>query len=270
MIAIISRLDVLLQSLTRITGKIEISGIFVFAGRPLTAPEVMALAEPLGLASSSVKSSLTRMVQEGSLAATGPARHRVYQLSEHQLAKVSEIRQRLQVADELWNGDWLAVSGFLPRTQSIRERLFRSLWSAGFRRLNDLFVRPSWPIPWARSKAAAFAELIEGVSIEGRVTSHSTRLAALYDFRELEHQASKLSKTLEGTEVPCTDRECYVALHRLSGKVVQLLSHDPLIPTDLVASDGLYALRRSYANHYRALESGATRFLNTTVKEKKN
>ena len=73
-------------------------GIFVMAGRPLTARHVIALAEPLRLSATNVKSHLTRMVGDGVLRRTGRRRFARYEPTVKQqrvidaLFGIAEIR----------------------------------------------------------------------------------------------------------------------------------------------------------------------------------
>lgn len=243
----------------------EIVGILIFARRELTAPDLIQLAKPLGLTPSNVKSCLTRMVQSGELVASGAARKRLYVLSETQVAKRTEIQRRLEVNTEPWNGEWLAISGYLPKTKSMREKVFRSLWFAGFRRVNDLFIRPSWPRLWARENGRLFADLMEGVCIEGRLLANAVDLASLYSLASLDERAMSLSLSLEQQTQHRDNRECFSHLLRTSGQVVQILSHDPLIPPDFVRTDGLHALRLSYRDFSKALRPKAETFLNEVL-----
>src|SRR5258708_14152647 len=88
-----------------------IFGIFVTAARKLTAAQVIALAKPLRISATNVKSHLTRMVAEGALQRKGPARLAVYWPSERQATVVEGIATRLNTAPaEAWNGGWISLA----------------------------------------------------------------------------------------------------------------------------------------------------------------
>src|SRR6185503_14638788 len=87
-------------------------GIFVTAGRPLTAGQVSRLASPLGISSSNAKSHLTRLVAEGALERSGPVRLAKYAPSPSQTDLVEGINARLRAETleqdlEVWDGGWL-------------------------------------------------------------------------------------------------------------------------------------------------------------------
>src|ERR1041385_35793 len=109
-----------------------IIGIMVLANRPLSAAQLIALAEPLGLSATNVKSHLTRMVREGVLKRQGPARLATYRPADDQMLVVNGIKARLRERrDEAWDGKWLMLTLKLPRHRGERERLTAALWFDG-------------------------------------------------------------------------------------------------------------------------------------------
>ena len=105
-------------------------GIFVIAGRPLTAAQLVALAHPLGIHASNVKSHLTRMVADGSLRRVGAVRKATYAPTKAKEDVIAAIRRRLdERAAPRWNGKWLMLS--LRRDD--QEKFLASLWLDGFR-----------------------------------------------------------------------------------------------------------------------------------------
>src|SRR4051812_21368198 len=73
-----------------------ILGILVVAGRELSAAQLIRLAAPLKLSASNVKSHLSRMVAEGSLERSGPARLASYLPSPSQRPVIEGIQARLR------------------------------------------------------------------------------------------------------------------------------------------------------------------------------
>src|ERR1041385_3314259 len=99
-------------------------GILVTAGRQLTAAQLIALAEPLGISATNVKSHLSRMVSEGVLQREGPARQAVYGPGRGQSYIVESIRQRMQPkAEARWDSTWLMLTLPLPKNRSQRDHL---------------------------------------------------------------------------------------------------------------------------------------------------
>src|SRR6185503_19863893 len=66
------------------SGRSILMGLLAGAARPLTAPQLIRLAAPLGLCASNLKSHLTRLVADGALRRKGPSRRAVYLPSRFQ------------------------------------------------------------------------------------------------------------------------------------------------------------------------------------------
>ena len=237
-------------------------GILVFAGRELTATQIIALAEPLGVSSTNVKSYLTRMVAEGTLIRRGRARLSTYQPSAMQLGRIEDIRERLLRREDSWDHSWILVAGYSPKSPAQKERLNAALWIDGFRMVNGTFLRPAWPLPWAELRGKWYAELMEGISLRGAITSASSNFRDLYAGSDLDSHAAALADKLEKIENPGSPSACYTALLRLSGEVIQLASHNPQLPAELVSADGLNRLFTTFRSVEAGLLPEAHEFLN--------
>src|SRR5260221_13459248 len=90
-------------------------GIFVLAGRRLTAAQVIRAARPLRISPSNVKSHLTRLVAEGAMERHGPVRLAEYGIARNQVGVVEGIAARLREnTEEPWDGGWLMLSPQTP------------------------------------------------------------------------------------------------------------------------------------------------------------
>lgn len=86
----------------------RIFGVLVLVGKSVSARELVALCQPLGISATNVKSHLTRLVAEGALLRTGPRRAHRYGISRQQQEFVHAISSRLaRVPAEPWDGQWL-------------------------------------------------------------------------------------------------------------------------------------------------------------------
>jgi DNA-binding transcriptional regulator PaaX len=210
-----------------------IIGIMVLANRPLSAAQLIALAEPLGLSATNVKSHLTRMVREGVLKRQGPARLATYRPADDQMLVVNGIKARLRERrDEAWDGKWLMLTLKLPRHRGERERLRAALWFDGFRPVNlDVFVRPAWPHPWAQERASAYAVQFGGACLEGSFVAAPSDPRALYDLDGLHFAARRLAAWIRARRRRCrSPRAAFVERMNVGGRVAQLIGHDPRLP----------------------------------------
>src|ERR1043165_6701426 len=96
------------------SGRTIIPGILVLAGRPLSATQLIRLAEPLGLSATNTRSHLSRMVSEGVLEREGPARLATYRPSMRQSLVIDGIRVRLKESEEPWDHTWMMLALQLP------------------------------------------------------------------------------------------------------------------------------------------------------------
>ncbi|AIE83669.1 transcriptional regulator, PaaX family protein [Fimbriimonas ginsengisoli Gsoil 348] len=251
----------------KLSGRTAIMGILVFAGRELTAPQIIALAAPLGMTATNVKSYLTRMVAEGSLTRRGAARLSFYEPSSVQHARIDDLRQRMTPMTDPWDSSWVVVAGFLPKDRMQKERLNSALWIDGFRMVNGAFLRPAWPLPWALERARWYADLMEGVCVRGHLETAPEYLRDLFGVSGLDAEAAVLAEKLDEIGVPDSPRGCYAAMLELTGEVVQLLSHNPRFPPELVSGEGLRNLAESFRKLEASLAPGGREFLATILGE---
>jgi DNA-binding transcriptional regulator PaaX len=242
-------------------------GIFLVAGRALTAPQVVALAAPLGLSASNVKSHLTRLVAEGALTREGPVRAARYAPSAHQARLAVGIRERLDVSPPPdWDGQWLSLLAEVPKGRSARERWRAWLWFDGFRPVTPgAYVRPAWPLPWAVECARAHLTHGNGFCIRGTLlgTPNLSAMQAWYGVGELHAQARALIRRLERAQTRGDDpMTAYAHQLKLGGAVAQLIARDPRLPLELWGEfTGFAQLRHTWGEVERALAARAQAFV---------
>jgi len=246
-------------------------GVFVLAGRPLTAAEVIRLVRPLGVSATNAKSLLTRLVTEGAIDRSGPVRARRYTPSGSQSTVVEGIRVRLKTErSEVWDGTWLALTIRLPAERRRRERLAASLWFDGFRPwAPGTFLRPAWPERWALDRTHHHLTHVDGFCLRGSfVESLNLGLVAkLYDLAALDRQARALAGWVrrQGT-APSTAERAFVARVNVGGAVARLAGHDPRLPPELWGRHhGMRDLVRAYDRVDARLAPLARRFLDQIV-----
>jgi DNA-binding transcriptional regulator PaaX len=213
-------------------------GVFVLAGKPLTAAQVIRLIGPLGVSATNAKSHLTRLVAEGALDRRGPVRARLYTPSRGQSAVAEGIRVRLQPEPtEAWDGTWLALTLRLPADRRPRERLTTSLWFDGFRPwAPGTFLRPAWPERWALGRARHYLAHVPGFSLRGQFVErlHLRRVANLYELAALDRQARALAGWIRRQEATqSTGERTFAARLKVGGLVSRLVAHDPRLPPEL-------------------------------------
>lgn len=213
-------------------------GIFVLAKSELTTAQVIALAKPVGLTPSNVKTLLSRLVFEGSLTRTGQARSGRYKPSPRKQRVVLGIRARLGVnPDEAWDGTWLMLSFRLPTSRTERDRIRRRLGFDGFRPwTGEVFVRPAWPSLWARARAAEHLASGAALGVEGPLLGHhaADRVARLYELDRLDRLArAAAAKIARGGRAVRSPADAFVARLRVGGLVAQTVSLDPFLPPAL-------------------------------------
>ncbi|HKO57717.1 MAG TPA: hypothetical protein VJ276_17755 [Thermoanaerobaculia bacterium] len=240
-------------------------GIFVLAGRPLSAAQVIALAAPLGITASNVKSHLTRMVADGSLRRSGPVRKATYQPSEQREGVIAGIRGRLDDSPpEPWDGAWLMLSLRLTGLRRAdREELLASLWLDGFRPCGGTtFIRPAWPAAWAASRAAAYLGSLEGACIRGEPLL-PVDAAALYELDALDRRAMQLADWIARQRIPHRhDARAFALRLRVGGRVVAVMGHNPRLPPAVWGKrNGMRRLAASYRRFERRIAPLAARFV---------
>jgi DNA-binding transcriptional regulator PaaX len=242
-------------------------GIFLVAGRPLTAAQVIALATPLGLSASNVKSHLTRLVADGALTREGPVRAARYAPSEHQARLAEGIRLRLDTrTPPEWDGDWLSLLAEPPRLRAAREQWRAWLWFDGFRPVTPgAHVRPAWPLPWAVERAQAHVAMSNGFCVRGALvgTLNLDAVQSWYGVAALHAKARALAQRLQqhGTRIR-DPHDAFAWRIRLGGDVAQLAAQDPRLPAALWGRyTGMSELARAHAAIERELDARSAAFV---------
>ena len=247
-------------------------GIFVLAGRPLSASQTIALARPLGISSNNVKSHLTRMVAQGALQRSGPRRLAVYWPTPGKQDVVRGIAARLEsVPEEAWDGRWLALMLRMPRSRSERSRVQSALWFDGFRPWDfTTYLRPAWPVKWALDRAAAHLANRSGLCVHGTVpgTVDLTRVRRMYALDALDRQARRLTGHLEVEQARVrSDGAAFAARLDIGGRVALLVGHDPRLPPAIWDKrTGLRDLVRVYRRFDARIARRAQRFLDDVLR----
>jgi len=215
------------------SSRAAIVGILVLANRSLSAPQLVRLAQPLGLSATNVKSHLTRLVKEGALERRGPPRHATYEPSASQRMIIEGISARIsETPNPKWDGAWLMLTLRLPKKRVMRARLRASLWFDGFRPLGpNVFTRPAWPSLWAENRAGFYLDLIGGFCIRGKAVRAEHELAHLYHLNGLHAEGCKLAKWIERRiQRGDSPRAAFVERMKVGGRVAQFIGHDPRLP----------------------------------------
>ena len=243
-------------------------GIFVLAGRSLTAAQVIALARPLGISATNVKSHLTRMVAEGALERRGPKRAARYGPSPRQTAVVEGIEARLESdSEERWDGEWIFLALKLPSPRGERDRLRASLWFDGFRPWDgSTFVRPAWPKAWAQARARWYLARIPGLAVAGPLLGNFP-VSRLYDLDTLDREARKLARRIRAKRAPAiSPARAFAARLEIGGLVARLVGHDPRLPQTFWGKRrGMRELSRAFAGFEKRAAPPARRFLETVL-----
>lgn len=213
-------------------------GMFVLAGRKMSAGQVIELAQPLGISATNVKSHLTRMVAEGALRRSGPVRRAQYWPSSSQINVVEGITARLRGNQvESWDGSWLVLALELPSNRQQRERLRALLWFDGFRSCAPgTFIRPAWPRQWAQGRAELHLARMPGLCVCGSpIGSMSVdQVRSLYDLDLLDREAHRLARRIARTQTSgSTAAHAFAIRIKIGGLVARLVGHDPRLPMAL-------------------------------------
>ena len=227
-------------------------GTLIVAARPLTAGQVIALAKPLRISATNVKSHLTRMVADGSVRRSGRRRLARYSPATGKHALLQGIAARLEEQeDDPWNGRWLLLTLRLPSAGKKRRRIRESLWFDGFRPWSaNVYLRPAWPPAWALTRAQVYVESGIALCVHGEFlgTIDWRRVRAMYRLDALDRAAARLAKEIEGM---CAGKrsssEAFAARLNVGGQVARLVGHDPRLPAAMWdARTGLRDLRTAY------------------------
>ena len=240
-----------------------IFGLFVLAGRDLSARELVALAAPLGVTATNLKSHLTRMVADGALSRAGPVRSARYRPAKEQIAVVQGISARLRAERNApWNGDWVIAVVDPPTDRTRRGRAAAALWFDGFRAAaGAAFLRPDWPGERARGRARQHAGA-DGVVLAGRPVIEAARLIKLYDLDALDRAARALAGKIERQRPNPSPERCFAARMEIDGEVAQFLGHDPLLPRELWGERrGLEELLHAHERFQARMNAPAARFI---------
>lgn len=243
-------------------------GLFVLAGRPLTAAQCVGLAAPFGVTSSNVKSHLSRLVAEGALVRRGPTRDGRYAVADAKSAVVDTIDLRLaSPIDQPWSGDWILLSATAPPDRADRDHFAAALWFDGFRATGGgAFVRPDWPQPWAGNSASAHAG--RGcVAVTGRMSGLSAQVIAdLYDLDGLDESAAALARALGKHRRATSPTSAFRNRVRAGGEVARFVAHDPRLPPEIWGRrKGMERLREAWLAFDGATSPLAEKFLNDTL-----
>jgi DNA-binding transcriptional regulator PaaX len=249
------------------TTRTTLFGIFVLSGGPLTAGQVIALAEPLRLSATNVKSHLTRMVGEGVLRRAGRRRFARYSPTEKQRHVIDGIAERLgDEADQAWDGRWLLLTPRLPSSRSARNRLREALWFDGFRPCSTAaFLRPAWPTPWALLRAQAYVREFSGICSHGTLLGSidAVLVRHIYDLDALDREAGRLARKIAAIHAADDSAaDAFAARLTIGGQVAQLVANDPRLPAALWDSrTGLRDLLRAYHRIDAQLSTRSAQFI---------
>jgi len=243
-------------------------GIFVLAGRSLTAAQVIALARPLRISATNVKSHLTRMVAEGSLERTGPKRAAQYRPAPSKAAVVEGIEARLESHPEApWDGEWIVLALKMPVPRGERDRLRASLWFDGFRPWDGAtFVRPAWPKTWAQARARGYLDRAPGIALHGALLG-DIPVDRLYGLDALDREARRLARRIRAKRAPAgSPARAFGSRLEIGGLVARLVGHDPRLPQALWGKrTGMRELSRQFARFEKRAASPARRFLESVL-----
>jgi DNA-binding transcriptional regulator PaaX len=244
-------------------------GLLVLAKRPLTTPHIVALARPLRLSATNVRSHLTRLTAEGVLSRVGARRSQTYTLSADRARIAARIAASLAAQPEdAWSGDWLLVAVRLPRERARRERLQQALWFDGFRPCAPAtYLRPDWPRPWAVDRARALAP--SALCFVGTLTGTMTlaQVRKMYALDALERQARRLAAAIDRHSRALRDpAAAFRARLEVGGLVARLVAHDPRLPPAIWGRrHGLQELRAAFRRFEARIGPLAERFVDSVT-----
>lgn len=237
----------------------------------MTAAQVIALARTLDLSATNVKSHLTRMVADGALRRSGPARRARYWPSPNQARVVADIVARLQgTPSERWNRTWLILILRMPSNRGRREQLTASLWFDGFRPwASNTFLRPAWPERWALNQARRHLANSGGMCAHGTLVGAIgvADVSAIYGLDSLDREARRLARWISHRRIPKgSGDDAFAARLRVGGLVARLVGHDPRLPPVLWdGRNGMQELVRAFRRFDARIAPLAQRFLDDVL-----
>jgi phenylacetic acid degradation operon negative regulatory protein len=249
-----------------------IFGIFVLAGRKLTATQVIALARPLGISATNVKSHLTRMVGDGALKRSGPVRAAQYWPSSSQALVIKGIVTRLQGhRGRSWDGRWIVLILQMPSNRMQQSQLRAALWFDGFRPCAPTtFVRPEWPRHWALSRARQYLARTRGLCLCGALVGpmDAIDVNALYDLDSFDREARRLAHRISKRRIKTRlSADAFAVRLEVGGLVARLAGHDPRLPPALWGRRrGMHDLVRAFHRFEARIAPMAQRFLDDVSK----
>lgn len=241
-------------------------GVLVLVGKPVSARELVALCQPLGISATNVKSHLTRLVAEGALFRTGPRRSHRYAISPQRQEFVHAISSRLELPPaEPWDGEWLMVAMKPQTDRAERLRLGSRLWFDGFRPCGpDTYLRPAWPRAWAAARAQGLASAASACVMGPLVgTVHLGQVRKIYRLPFMNAQALRLARRIEvaGNRVDGPE-DAFKARLMIGSQVVEFVSHVPNLPIAIWGDlTGLRDLRSAYSRFERRVMVRANAFV---------
>jgi phenylacetic acid degradation operon negative regulatory protein len=246
-------------------------GLFVMTGRRLTAPQVIALAKPLGITGTNAKSHLSRMVAEGVLRRTGGSRRAAYWPAARQQRVANDISMRLEEGrSPAWNGRWMMLALRMPAGRSDRNRLRNELWFDGFRPWTpDTWLRPEWPEAWAVSRAEAYLDRGRALAVRGPLigTLDLRRVREMYSVDVLDRQARQLTKAIAALGDVRSERAALRTRLTVGGRVARLVAHDPRLPREIWGRcTGFTDLVRAYGRFEHRVAALSNRFVEQVLR----
>lgn len=242
-----------------------IIGIMVLAGRKLTAAQLIALAAPIGVSASNVKSHLSRMVVEGALERQGRTRLATYSPAKGAEHKIEGIKARVMNQPQTpWDQSWFVLAFRFPQQRAIRNQLRALLWFDGFRPVGSgAFLRPAWPLPWAEERSREYAELTSGACVRGPIISSQESFLKLYDLEGLNREAKLIARRIRGEIASgLSPRQAFAARIQVGGEVAHLIGHDPRLPREIWGQrTGMTELVDSFRQFERRIARDAQRFV---------
>lgn len=246
-------------------------GALVVAARPLTTGQIIALAEPLRISSTNVKTHLSRMVADGSVRRSGRRRFAQYSPATDGHDRIQAIAARLDVNErETWDGRWLLLTLRLPEGRRERSRVRQSLWFDGFRPWStDVHLRPAWPTPWAITRAKGYVQSGVALCLHGELLGvlDGRRVRAMYGVDALDRAAVQLAEKIDAL---CSRKrsagDAFAARLNVGGRVARLIAHDPRLPDAIWESrTGMRKLRRAYRRFDARVGSQAQEFVDDII-----